>query len=80
MRQSETRRLRNRQMKTQIKTLVKGVRVAVQQKDQGKAREFLARVIPLIDKAASRGIIHKRTRSRKISRLMRLVNTMGESA
>ena len=57
--------------------MVKRVRVAVQEKNEKKAKEALARVIPLIDKAASKGVIHWRTRSRKISRLTKLVNGMG---
>jgi len=77
MRQNETRRMRNRHVKTNIKTMVKRVREAVQEKNEAKANEALARVIPLVDKAASKGVIHWRTRSRKISRLTRLVNGMG---
>ena len=77
MRQNETRRMRNRHVKTSIKTMVKRVREAVQEKNQKKAKEALARVIPLIDKATSKGVIHWRTRSRKISRLTKLVNGMG---
>lgn len=80
MRQNETRRMRNRHVKTNIKTMVKRVREAVQEKNKKKAKEALARVIPLIDKAASKGIVHWRTRSRKISRLTRLVNTMGSKS
>ena len=77
MRQNETRRLRNRHVKTSIKTTVKKVREAAQEKNEAKAKEVLARVIPLVDKAASQGVIHWRNRSRKISRLTKLVNAMG---
>jgi small subunit ribosomal protein S20 len=77
MRQNETRRMRNRHMKTSIKTMVKKVREAVQEKNEAKAKEALARVIPLVDKATNQGIIHWRNGSRKISRLTRLVNAMG---
>jgi len=77
MRQNETRRMRNRHVKTSIKTLVKRVREAVQEKNEAKAKEALARIIPLVDKAASQGVLHWRNGSRKISRLTRLVNTMG---
>ncbi|MCJ7664649.1 MAG: 30S ribosomal protein S20 [Desulfobacterales bacterium] len=77
MRQNETRRMRNRHIKTSIKTMVKRVREAVQEKNEVKAQEALARVIPLVDKAANHGVLHWRNGSRKISRLTRLVNTMG---
>ena len=77
MRQNETRRMRNRHIKTSIKTMIKRVREAVQEKNEAQAKEALARVIPLVDKAANQGVIHRRNRSRKISRLTRMVNTMG---
>lgn len=77
MRQSETRRMRNRHVKTGIKNAVKRVRESVQAKDKAKAQVALAQVTPLVDKAVSKGVIHWRTGARKISRLNRLVNTMG---
>ena len=77
MRQNETRRMRNRHVKTGIKTMIKRVREAVQAKNKAKAQAALAQVTPLIDKAVSKGVIHWRSGSRKISRLTRLVNTIG---
>lgn len=77
MRQNAARRMRNRHVKTSIKTLVKRVREAVQEKNEAKAKEALAQVIPLIDRAVDKGVIHWRNRSRKISRLTKLVNSMG---
>jgi small subunit ribosomal protein S20 len=53
------------------------VREAVQAKDKAKAQAALAQVTPLVDKAVSKGVLHWRTGARKISRLTRLVNTMG---
>jgi small subunit ribosomal protein S20 len=77
MRQNETRRMRNRHVKTGIKTMIKRVREAVQAKDRAKAQAALAQVTPLVDKAVSNGVIHWRNGARKISRLNKLVNTMG---
>jgi small subunit ribosomal protein S20 len=77
MRQNETRRMRNRHVKTGIKTMIKRVREAVQAKDKAKAQATLAQVTPLIDKAVNKGVIHWRTGARKISRLNKLVNAMG---
>jgi len=79
-RQNEAHRIRNRHVKTSIKTMVKRVRESVHEKNEAQAKEALARVIPLIDKAASRGVIHWRTKARKIARLTRLVNGMGAKA
>ena len=69
--------MRNCHIKTGIRTMVKKVWEAVQEKNEAKAKEALARIIPLVDKAASQGVIHWRNGSRKISRLTKLVNTMG---
>lgn len=69
--------MRNRHVKTTIKTMIKRVRVAVQEKDETRAKEALGRVIPLVDKAVSKGVLHWRNGARKISRLTKLVNTMG---
>jgi small subunit ribosomal protein S20 len=77
MRQNETRRIRNRHVKTGIKTMIKRVREAVQAKDKATAQAALAQVTPLVDKAVNKGVIHWRTGARKISRLNKLVNTMG---
>jgi small subunit ribosomal protein S20 len=77
MRQNEVRRMRNRQVKTGIKTMIKRVREAVQAKDKAKAQSALTQVTPLVDKAVSKGVIHWRNGARKISRLNKLVNTMG---
>jgi small subunit ribosomal protein S20 len=77
MRQNEVCRMRNRHVKTSIKTMVKRVREAVQEKQEDKAKVALARVIPLVDKAVDKGVVHWRSGARKISRLTRLVNTMG---
>ncbi len=77
MRQSSARHMRNRHVKTTIKTMIKRVRVAVQEKDETRAKEALGRVIPLVDKAVSKGVLHWRNGARKISRLTKLVNTMG---
>jgi len=48
----------------------------VTQNDTEAATAELARTIPFIDKAASKGVIHKATASRKIARLTKLVNTI----
>ena len=41
------------------------------------AQAALERAVPFIDKAASKGIIHKATASRKISRLSKLVSSLA---
>ena len=75
-RQNEIRRLRNRNIKSYLKTKIKLVRLAIEDKDFEKARETLSQAIPVIDKAASKGVIHKRNAARKTSRLTRQVNNL----
>jgi small subunit ribosomal protein S20 len=59
-----------------MRTYVKQVRQSVAEGNAESAQTALERVIPFIDKAATKGIIHKATASRKISRLTRLVNAL----
>ena len=73
--QNLVRRARNVSVKSSIKTAVKKVRAAVENKDLEKAQELLTLATKSLDKAASKGIIHKNNASRRVSRLAKLVNT-----
>ena len=75
-RQSQVRRLRNRANKTQLKNAVREVNDAVQTQSVDQAKEALKVAIPVIARTAAKGSIHKRTASRKISRLAKSVNKM----
>ena len=70
--------LRNKSMKSKIKTLVKKVEAATLAKDKAEAEKALQVAIKEISRAASKGIFHKNTASRKISRLTIAVNKIGE--
>lgn len=75
-RQNEIRRLRNRSTKTKVKNIVKDVRVAAGNvENRESSLKNLDTAKSVIDKAAKNGVIHKRTASRKISRLSKLVNS-----
>ena len=74
--QSKTKRLRNIGYKTKAKRAVKEVRTAVTNNSADEARESLVRAVSIIQKTASKGIIHKKKASRKISRLARHVNKL----
>jgi len=74
IRQNEKRRLRNLAWRTRIKTAVKKVEQAIAKNDKDLIQAVLNEAIKIISKAASKGIIHKNTASRKISRLMKKVN------
>jgi small subunit ribosomal protein S20 len=74
--QSKEKRLRNRNVKSNLKTTMKAVSAAIEEKDPKKAQEVLSQVTPVINKAASKGVIHKKNAARKISRLTRKVNAL----
>jgi len=75
-RQSKVRRLRNRIYKSRMKTVVRRVEEALVAGAEDQAKEALALAVPVIQKTAAKGTIHKKTASRKVSRLTRRVNRM----
>ena len=75
-RQSVKARMRNRAMKTRVKNAVKAVRSAVELKDVEKANEALRSATSVLDKAATKKVLHKRNASRHISRLAESVNSL----
>ena len=78
-RQAEKNKLRNRTVKTAIKNVTKKVETAVEGKNKEEARKAFVQAAEIISKAASKGVIHKNTASRKISRLAKLANTILRS-
>ena len=73
-RQNKIRNARNTHIRSTMRSYVKKVRVAIAEGDMETAKTLLEKAVPYIDKAASKGVIHKATASRKISRLAKLVN------
>jgi small subunit ribosomal protein S20 len=74
--QSEKRRERNITAKSTIKTSIKSVLGVLGEKDKEGAKTALAKAIPTIQKGVAKGVLHKKTASRKISRLTKKVNTL----
>lgn len=74
VRQAEKRQLRNKSVKTAIKTATKKVITAVEEKDREKVQKELLEATKIISRAASKGIIHRNAASRKISRLTVIAN------
>ena len=70
--QSEIRRQRNRSVKTRVKNVVKTVHAAKTGQTDNAIGEALVNAQSIIDKAAKKGVLHKRTAARKISRLAKL--------
>ena len=68
---------RNRNAKSAVRTIVKKVRVALQAKDKTQAASSLKDAIVALDKAGTKGVLHKKTASRRISRLAKAVHKLG---
>lgn len=77
IKQNAKRNARNRHVSSTLKTHIKRVREAVAAKDKEAAAAALKAAIPVIDVSASKGVIHSSNASRNVSRLTRLVNTLG---
>ena len=78
-RQNEVKRMKNTSYKTHVKKAVKEVRAAVSDNSVEQAQESLRKAASIIQKTASKGAIHKKKASRKISRLARQVNQIASS-
>lgn len=68
-RQALKRRARNTSVRTAVKTAVKKAREALATQDPSKIKEALTAATRTLDKAASKGVLHKRNASRRIARL-----------
>ncbi len=74
---NEKKRLINAAFKSSVKTALKGVEVAVENKDLEKANAALKLASKKLDKALAKGIYHKNYVSRNKSHLAKLVNTLA---
>ena len=73
----ETKTLRNKMIKSKVKTLSKKVVAAVAEGDKTKASEALKDATIAIDKAQAKGVYHKNTAARKVSNLAKAVNALN---
>jgi small subunit ribosomal protein S20 len=75
-RQSEERRIRNKAVKSSVRTSAKKFVVLAQKKAVGDAETALKDMVKKIDSAARKGIIKKNAAARKKSRMQRLFNSI----
>jgi len=73
---NERRRLRNKSVKSSLHTAVRGFREAVESGDKDKAAELLVSTNRSLDKAASKGVIHKNQAANKKSALAHSVTAL----
>ena len=74
---NETKAARNKAIKSKVKTAGKKVEAAVAAKDAETAKTALRAAIVEISKAGTKGVYHKKTVSRKISRLSKAVSSIA---
>jgi small subunit ribosomal protein S20 len=76
IRQNETRRVRNRMLRSRVRTAVKIARTALGE-GGGNARAVALDAIRALDKAVNKGVIHRNTAARKKSALARRLATLS---
>ena len=69
----ERNRLKNKSVKTGLKTIEKKLNTAVETNDKASS-ELLAKAVKSFDRAASKGIIHKNAANRKKSKMQKKIN------
>lgn len=74
--QNQIKQVRNRAVRTRIKNVVKQVLAAIKEKPAAEAHDVMNMAQSVIDKGVSKGVIHKKTASRKISRLSKKIAAM----
>jgi small subunit ribosomal protein S20 len=77
VRQIERRTSVNRSRRSQMRTFMRKVEEALASGDQAAADAALRVAAPLMMRAAQKGIVHKNTASRKVSRLSKRVKNLA---
>jgi small subunit ribosomal protein S20 len=77
IRQNEKRKTINRANRSKLRTQIKKLRTALGTHDKTASGETLAPTVSLIDKMVNKGIIHRNTAARYISRLTKHVNELA---
>jgi small subunit ribosomal protein S20 len=75
--QNEVRHERNKAVRSSLKTATKKVETAVAEGDAEAAQLRAREAARALDKAASKGVVHKRTAARRKSRLAKSANAVG---
>jgi len=80
IRQNDKARLRNRFHRVRMRTFIRKFRTAVDEGDLDAARENLAISVRLVRRTKSRGVIHRNTADRMVSRLNKAFNKLEAAA
>jgi len=79
-RQNVKRREQNRQMRSKLRTALKAIRASLDDSDIEGARAALSNTVSIVDKMATKGIIHSNTAGRYKSRLAARITKSSASA
>ncbi|MGA1202533.1 MAG: 30S ribosomal protein S20 [Planctomycetota bacterium] len=77
LRQDKSRNLRNRAMKSEIKTWTKKTLAAIAENDRETAASCMRTTQSKLDKAAKKGVMHSNTVARRKALLARRMKTLG---
>ena len=77
IRVSEQKRVRNRPFRTVARTYVKKAELAIREGDESLAASAVGVATSMLDRVASKGIIHKNNAARRKSRLMKKLNALS---
>lgn len=76
-RQSLKKRARNNFVRSTLKTKFKAFHLAIEENDKDRSNQKLREVISALDRAATKGVIHKRNASRHVARLSKKLDTLS---
>jgi small subunit ribosomal protein S20 len=74
---TETKTLKNRMIKSALKTTIKKFEAAIEAKNNEEAKALFTSVVKSLDMAATKGVVHKNMAARKKSRLAAKLNSMA---
>lgn len=77
IRQNEKRNLRNRMRRSRVRTFLRKVELAIAGGDKAAAQEAFRAAQPELQRAATKGVLHLNTVSRKLSRLSSRIKAIG---
>jgi len=80
IRQNSKRRIHNRDFRNRTRTFIKKARTEIENNNVEEAQDAVRKAIRDLDKAASKGVIHKHNAARRKSRLMKQLASMEEQA
>lgn len=80
IRQNAKRRIRNRIYLSQARTYVKRARIALETNDAESAIDAVRQAVSKLDRAASKGVIHRKNAARRKSRLMKRLAALEETS